>query len=119
MTDEEPLGVQLIRATETLAQDRDRWKAQAEQLQAQLEQQTAVDEDEIVKLAEVRGLAFALDHVGYDGLGNMAIVLERRVKNLERALEVIVQHDPVQEWKFSQRLSLISVARAMLQRNKP
>lgn len=28
-----PLGVQIIKATETLGQDRDRWKAQAEQLQ--------------------------------------------------------------------------------------
>lgn len=126
----EPLGVMLIRATETLAQDRDRWKTQAEQLQAQLEaalvarddaranalvQATietqkmwreqkeraeraeaalevinrSVDEDEIVKLAEVRGLAFALDHVGYDGLGNIAIKLERRVYDAEALLREI------------------------------
>lgn len=117
-----PLGVQIIKATETLGQDRDRWKAQAEQLQTQLEeerektgiaresaalnagearqlqeqleQQIAVDESEIIKLAEVRGLAFALDHVGYEGLGNMVVAIEQRVKRTENERDDAIRRLP-------------------------
>jgi hypothetical protein len=45
-------------------------------------------DDEAVKVAKEKGLPFALDYIGYDGLGNLANDLSKRTRELVTLVRV-------------------------------